>query len=118
MKCDHIFVVAEINRAVASRSLQSSVSGILKRHVPIGWKASGGKHLGVVVICTKSEVRTLFSYDDGPLIQSQDLVVKSVRRDLNSSGRLSESQVQRLVELDRDIRQASDGQRREACKLR
>jgi hypothetical protein len=62
MKCDHVFVVAQISRAITDQSLKSSLYNILARHVPCEWEESGGKRLKVSVVCTKSEViRPYFS---------------------------------------------------------
>ena len=56
MKCDHVFIVANISRAITDQSLKSSLYGVLARHVPLEWEQSGGKSLKVAVVCTKSEV--------------------------------------------------------------
>jgi hypothetical protein len=56
MKCNNIFIVANISRAITNQSLKSSLYKVLSRHVPLEWEEYGGKGLNIAVICTKSEV--------------------------------------------------------------
>jgi hypothetical protein len=56
IKCDHVFIVAKISRAITDQSLKSSLYSVLARHVPLEWEQSGGKSLKVAVVCTMSEV--------------------------------------------------------------
>ncbi|KAH8649442.1 hypothetical protein BGZ60DRAFT_534676 [Tricladium varicosporioides] len=55
MKCDNIFIVTKISRAITDLSLKSSLYSILARHAPVEWEESGGKSLNLAVVCTKSE---------------------------------------------------------------
>jgi len=56
MKCDHVFIVAKISRAITDQSLKSSLYDVLARHVPLEWEESAGKSLNLAIVCTKSEV--------------------------------------------------------------
>jgi hypothetical protein len=56
IKCDHVFIVAKISRAITDQSLKSSLYSVLARHVPLEWEQSGGESLKVAVVCTMSEV--------------------------------------------------------------
>ena len=61
MKCDYVFIVAKISRAITDQSLKSSLYTVLARHVPLEWEESAGKSLNMAVVCTKSEVMRLAS---------------------------------------------------------
>lgn len=56
LRCDHIFIVAKISRAITDQSLQSSLYSILSRHAELEWEESAGKSMKVAIVCTKSEV--------------------------------------------------------------
>ena len=56
LSCDHIFIVANISRAISDRSLKSSLFTALKQHIPYEWEKDGLSKLNVTVVCTKSEV--------------------------------------------------------------
>lgn len=56
MKCNNIFIVAKISRAITDQSLKSSLFSVLSRHVPLEWEESGAKSLNIAVVCTKSDV--------------------------------------------------------------
>lgn len=56
MKCDNVFIVAKISRAITDQSLKSSLYNILARHAPIEFEESGAKNLNLAIVCTKSEV--------------------------------------------------------------
>ncbi|KAH7133693.1 hypothetical protein EDB81DRAFT_859227 [Dactylonectria macrodidyma] len=55
IKCDNVFIVAEISRAITDQSLKSSLFWVLSRHVPMEWEQSGSKNFKLAVVCTKSE---------------------------------------------------------------
>ena len=59
LKCHHIFIVANISRAITDRSLQSSLFSVISRHVPLEWEESAAQSLKIAVVCTKTEVSTL-----------------------------------------------------------
>lgn len=59
MKCDNIFIVSKISRAITDQSLKSSLFAVLSRNMPTEWDVSTGKNLKIAVICTKSEVNFL-----------------------------------------------------------
>ena len=63
MKCNHIFIVAKISRAITDQSLKSSLFSVLSRHVPLEWEESGASSLKIAVVCTKSEVRTCLCHE-------------------------------------------------------
>ncbi|KAK4106679.1 hypothetical protein N658DRAFT_414629 [Parathielavia hyrcaniae] len=54
-KCNHIFIVAKISRAITDQSLQSSLFTVLSRHVPLEWEDSAAQSLKIAVVCTKTE---------------------------------------------------------------
>ena len=56
MKCDNVFIVAHISRAITDQSLKSSLYAAFARHVPLAFEDSAGRGLNLAVICTKSEV--------------------------------------------------------------
>ena len=56
MDCDHVFIVANISRAITDQSLKSSLYNVIEHHAPYGWGECAGKSLSLAVICTKSEV--------------------------------------------------------------
>ena len=56
MRCNNIFIVAKISRAITDQSLKTSLFTVLSRHVPLEWEESAAKSLNVAVVCTKSEV--------------------------------------------------------------
>lgn len=60
MKCNNIFIVAKISRAITDQSLKSSLFSVLARHVPLEWEDSGASSLKIAVVCTKSEVRNAY----------------------------------------------------------
>ncbi|KAK4235702.1 hypothetical protein C8A03DRAFT_46215 [Achaetomium macrosporum] len=55
LKCNHVFIVAKISRAITDRSLQSSLFSVLSRHVPLEWEESAAQSLRIAVVCTKVE---------------------------------------------------------------
>ncbi|EFQ96945.1 hypothetical protein MGYG_08870 [Nannizzia gypsea CBS 118893] len=55
MRCDNIFLVTNIARAITDSSLKSSIYNVISRHVPAEWEKSAGKNLKLAVVCTKSE---------------------------------------------------------------
>jgi hypothetical protein len=56
LRCNNIFIVAKISRAVTDQSLKSSLFSALSLHIPLEWEESGGKSLNIAVVCTRSEV--------------------------------------------------------------
>jgi hypothetical protein len=56
LKCNHIFIVKNIARAVSNESLQSSFFSVLSRHAPMEWEESGAHGLKIAVVCTRTEV--------------------------------------------------------------
>lgn len=63
MKCDNIFLVAKISRAITDQSLKSSLYSVLSRHMHSESNDTEGqrrKDFSISVICTKTEVRTSF----------------------------------------------------------
>jgi hypothetical protein len=56
LRCDHIFIIAKISRAITDQSLKSSLYHALSKHVPLEWENTAGRYLNVAVVCTRSEV--------------------------------------------------------------
>ncbi|TVY75935.1 hypothetical protein LSUE1_G004583, partial [Lachnellula suecica] len=88
MKCDKIFIIAKIARAITDQSLKSSLYSILTRHAPVEWEESGGKSLNIAVVCTKSE----------------DINHKAARREF--CGPRKRITLAEMEKLDRDIGKA------------
>ncbi|KAF2183055.1 hypothetical protein K469DRAFT_584335 [Zopfia rhizophila CBS 207.26] len=55
LKADHIFIIAQISRAISDQSLKSSLYTALAQHIPHEWNDSAGRFLNVSVVCTKTE---------------------------------------------------------------
>ncbi|KFY44996.1 hypothetical protein V494_01204 [Pseudogymnoascus sp. VKM F-4513 (FW-928)] len=49
LRCDHIFIVAKISRAITDQSLKSSLYSVLSRHAKLEWEESAGKSMKVAV---------------------------------------------------------------------
>lgn len=58
-KCDHIFLVANISRALTDQSLKTSLDTAISHSAPSSGEVSRGKASRIAVICTKSEVGIL-----------------------------------------------------------
>jgi len=102
MKCDNVFIVAKISRAITDQSLKSSLYSILARHAPVEWEESGVRSLNLAVVCTKSEVSRCPSSINAWLIDTcQDINQKTARREFCGSHK----QISPLVmeQLDKDI---------------
>ncbi|KAK4152198.1 hypothetical protein C8A00DRAFT_35109 [Chaetomidium leptoderma] len=55
MRCNHIFIVTKISRAVTDQSLQSSLFSVVSNHVPMEWEDSAAQTLKIAVVCTRTE---------------------------------------------------------------
>lgn len=55
IKCNNIFIVTNISRAITDQSVKSSLYGVLSKHVPLAWEKEAGKGLKIAVVCTKSD---------------------------------------------------------------
>jgi hypothetical protein len=66
MKCDRIFIVSKISRAITGQSEKSSLYSVLARNMPSQWNEHGEEQprerLNLSVICTTSEVRLTLSH--------------------------------------------------------
>jgi len=103
MKCNTIFIVAKISRAVTDQSLKSSLYGVLAKHVPMAWEEAGGKGLNIAVICTRSD----------------DINVRTARAEFCHPGGAIAPEV--MAELDAEIeaaRGADDRDRKKELKAR
>ena len=56
LKCDHIFVVTKIQRAITDKSVKSSIYSVLQNHVSSEWNDMAARNLQIAVVCTKIEV--------------------------------------------------------------
>ncbi|KFY49525.1 hypothetical protein V496_09946 [Pseudogymnoascus sp. VKM F-4515 (FW-2607)] len=88
LRCDHIFIVAKISRAITDQSLKSSLYSILSRHAELEWEESAGKSMKVAVVCTKSE----------------DINVKAARQEFCGLNKRIPQGV--MMKLDKDIKEA------------
>ncbi|KAF3397951.1 Nuclear GTPase SLIP-GC [Penicillium rolfsii] len=99
-KCDHIFVVASISRALTDESLRTSLHSAKSSFAPANGKDSEGKVPKVGVICTKTDI----------------IDVKSTERELGSE---SDFPVSRIKGLNSAIEKASSqAHRNELEKMR
>ncbi|KAH6656869.1 hypothetical protein BKA67DRAFT_553428 [Truncatella angustata] len=55
LKCNTVFLVTNISRAITDQSLKSSLYKVLSQHLPVAWEESGAKGLRIAVVCTRSE---------------------------------------------------------------
>lgn len=90
MKCDHVFIVAKISRAITDQSLKSSLYTVLTRHVPLEWEESAGKNLKLAVICTKSEVYDFTSLSQKNTWLNHDRISTREPPDESFAGRIRE----------------------------
>ncbi|KFY95308.1 hypothetical protein V500_02839 [Pseudogymnoascus sp. VKM F-4518 (FW-2643)] len=60
LRCDHIFVVAKISRAITDQSLKSSLYSILSQHSELEWKESAGKSMKIAVDINEKTARQEF----------------------------------------------------------
>lgn len=107
MRCDHVFIVANISRAITNQPLQSSLFDVLNRHVPVEWENFAGKRLKVSVVCTRSEVlRSTLDAKQSFTNYVQDLKLDTAKREFCGTGRrIAQSDMERL---DRAILQAEN----------
>ncbi|KFZ06243.1 hypothetical protein V501_07587 [Pseudogymnoascus sp. VKM F-4519 (FW-2642)] len=89
LRCNYIFIVAKISRAITDQSLKSSLYSILSRHAELEWEESAGKSMKVAVVCTKSEV---------------DINVKAARQEFCGPNKSIPQGV--MTKLDKDIKEA------------
>ncbi|KFY77671.1 hypothetical protein V499_03018 [Pseudogymnoascus sp. VKM F-103] len=101
LRCDHIFVVARISRAITNESLKSSFFSVVSKHAALEWEESGGKGMKIAIICTNSE----------------DINEKSARREFcGPNSRISEEV---MANLDKDIsKEKANGDRQLVKKLK
>ncbi|KAH8812284.1 hypothetical protein F5884DRAFT_784973 [Xylogone sp. PMI_703] len=92
MKCDNVFIVAKISRAITDQSLKSSLYSILARHAPVEWEESAGKSLNLAVVCTKSE----------------DINVEAARKQFCGPNKKIQPSV--MEQLDKDIKAAKENE--------
>jgi len=101
MKCNNIFIVAKISRAITDQSLKSSLYNVLAKHVPLAWEEAGGAGLNLAVVCTKSE----------------DINLRAARTEFCRPGKAIEPQA--MAALDDEIdaaRTAGDERRKKDAK--
>jgi hypothetical protein len=114
MKCDHVFIVAEIKRAITDQSLKSSLYNVLARHVPLEWERSG---LKVSVVCTKTDVNAfqLPLCRSALLIPIQDINKNAARREFcGPNKKISQLKIE---ELEKAIQRAREEDNRTLEKL-
>jgi len=51
-RCDHIFLVANISRAITDQSLKSSLYAAMDHYAPQGLESSSRKNLQIAIVCT------------------------------------------------------------------
>jgi len=120
MRCDYVFIVAGISRAITDQSLKSSLYSILSRHVPLEWEESAGGSMKLAVVCTKSEVTALLCSlpNVSPTTEFyQDINQKTARREFcGPNKRIPESV---MNQIDRDIEKAkADGDKAHKKELK
>jgi hypothetical protein len=110
LKCNHIFIVANISRAITDQSLQSSLFSVLSRHAPLEWEESAAQSLKIAVVCTKTEVPFLTagwlrSQNSADLVCAvQEIDMAAARRQFCGPGRAIHPSV--IDDLDTQIEDA------------
>ena len=105
MKCDNVFIIAKISRALTDQSLKSSLYSVLAQHAPVEWEESGGKGLNLAVVCTKSEVsRCPYIAKLWLTNAHQDINQKTARREF--CGPCKKISPLIMEQLDKDIEDA------------
>jgi hypothetical protein len=59
LRCDHIFAVTKISRAITSQALKSSVGQAISKHVAADFDTNVGRDFNLTVICTRSDVSSV-----------------------------------------------------------
>lgn len=110
MKCDNVFIVAKISRAITDQSLKSSLYSILARHAPVEWEESGVKSLNLAIVCTKSEVSQCPSSVKACVTHAcQDINQKTARREFcGPDKKISPSMMEQLDKEIEDARRNND----------
>ncbi|OBT85494.1 hypothetical protein VE02_07345 [Pseudogymnoascus sp. 03VT05] len=93
LRCDHIFIVTKISRAITHESVKSSLISIVSNHAGLEWDKTGGKGIKIAIVCTYSE----------------DINEKTARRDSCGPNKRIPKEV--MAELDRDIERAKKANR-------
>ena len=110
LKCHHIFIVADISRAITDQSLKSSLFSVISRHVPLEWEKSAAESLKIAVVCTKTEVPTLYYHclisKDGADLGCAFKVInlQAARREFCGPGKLIRADI--INDLDAQIEDA------------
>jgi hypothetical protein len=80
-RCDHVFIVVRIQRAITDYSVKSSLHAAIAQNVPLGADDSPRKALEIAIICTRSEVlqHTHTPLVDHLLIGSRILTLKMLK---------------------------------------
>ncbi|OBT59443.1 hypothetical protein VE04_00611 [Pseudogymnoascus sp. 24MN13] len=101
LRCDHIFVVARISRAITNQSLKSSLLSVVSKHAGQELDGSRGESMKIAAVCTNSE----------------DINEKSARREFcGPNNRISPED---MAELDQDIaKEMEQGNRQSVKNLR
>ncbi|KFY44636.1 hypothetical protein V495_03340 [Pseudogymnoascus sp. VKM F-4514 (FW-929)] len=102
LRCDHIFVVTKISRAITNQSLKSSLVSVVSKHAEMEWDdLSGAGGMKIAIICTNSE----------------EINEKAARREFCGPKKRIPEEV--MAKLDRDIEQAkAQGNRSRMKKLK
>jgi hypothetical protein len=120
MKCNTVFVVANIARAITDQSLKSSLFSVLARHVPLELEKSGAKALRVAVICTRAEVYMMHmqSRCGSNLSLIQEIDIKNAKREFCGPGRPVDPDQCCQLETDIEVaKEAGDEDLRQRLKL-
>lgn len=56
LRCNLVFVVAKISRAITDQSLKSSLFSVMSKNADLEWEGSEGRGMKIAVVCTNSEV--------------------------------------------------------------
>ncbi|EOO01166.1 hypothetical protein UCRPA7_3322 [Phaeoacremonium minimum UCRPA7] len=96
MKCNNIFIVAKISRAITDQSLKTSLFTVLSRHVPLEWEESAAKSLNVAVVCTKREFC-------GTGKSISPMTVKELDKKIDDAKMAGDSQLKKRLKLSREL---------------
>ncbi|KAH8744019.1 hypothetical protein F5882DRAFT_455086 [Hyaloscypha sp. PMI_1271] len=106
MKCDNVFIVAKISRAITDQSLKSSLYSILARHAPVEWEESGVKSLNLAVVCTKSEdinQKTARREFCGPHKKISPLVMEQLDKDIEDAKKNNNSPLKKQLKRKQEF---------------
>ncbi|RDW73267.1 hypothetical protein BP6252_07174 [Coleophoma cylindrospora] len=105
-KCDNIFIVANISRAISDQSLKSSLYSALSCHVSEEWEESAGKSYNLAVICTKSDdIKQKTARRDffGPDKEIPHSVMEQLDKDIDDAKKIGDKSAKKRLKRKQEI---------------